>query len=87
MFAIRILMSSEDGFVRGPAELVCLEPEHLVFHQAGSKFESKSFGIFKIKRPDGCRDFWKFGPMVFWFYDQDEEAEFEAMNIGKVRYQ
>lgn len=87
MFAIKMLSTSEDGFVRGPAELACMEPEHLVFYQAGSRFESKSFGIFKIARPEGCRDFWKFGPMVFWFYDQDEEAEFEAMNIGKVRYQ
>lgn len=85
MFAIRILRTSEVGFARGPAELACAEPEHLVFYQGGLRFDSESFGVFRIMRPEGCRDFWKFGPMVFWFYDQDEEAEFEAVNLGKVR--
>lgn len=88
MFAVKILKySPEEGFDIGPAVLTCIKPEHLVFYQANSKFASKSFGVFRIKRSEGERDFWKFGHMVFWFYDQEEEAMFEAANLGKVKYQ
>lgn len=88
MFAIKILAAApEEGFEIGPAVLTCAKPEHLTFYQTGSKFASKSFGILRIKRSEGERDFWRFGPMVFWFYDQEEEAMFEAANLGKVRYQ
>ena len=88
MFAIKILASAPDeGFDIGPAVLACAKPEHLVFYQANSEFASKSFGVFRIKRSEGERDFWKFGPMVFWFYDQEDEAMFEAANLGKVKYQ
>ena len=87
MFAVKILKPSpEEGFDIGPAVLTCAKAEHLVFYQTGSKFASKSFGVMRRKSSEGCRDLWRFGPMVFWFYDQDEEAMFEAANLGKVRY-
>lgn len=87
MFAVKILKySPEEGFDIGPAVLTCIKPEHLVFYQLDSKFASKSFGVMRRRSSEGCRDLWRFGPMVFWFYDQDEEAMFEAANLGKVRY-
>lgn len=87
MFAIKILAAApEEGFDIGPAVLTCAKPEHLVFYQTGAEFASKSFGVMRRKSSEGCRDLWRFGPMVFWFYDQDEEAMFEAANLGKVRY-
>lgn len=88
MFAVKILKPVlNEGFDIGPAVLTCVEPEHLAFCQLDSKFASKSFSVMRSKRSEGCRDFWRFGPMIFWFYDQEEEAMFEAANLGKVRYE